>query len=174
MVAPASGLPPTLPATCGPPASHRVSRGLKSRSATPSYLLGDVKTGMVFDRCGSSRGGRPLWMENILPKGAHGASYAGGGVSPPGDPYGGLSPGHTSVVGLRSLPPYHAPPIPPPSRYHYPTYTSPWLVRVSWLAPAPLFESLEKLESAEVRYWACWCLMRVGDMREMTAATSSL
>ena len=174
-MAPASGLPPTLPATCGPPASHQVSRGLKSRGATPN-LLGDVKKpGMVFDRCGSSRGGRPLWMENILPKGAHGASYAGGGGSPShpgGDPYGGLAPGHTSVVGLRSLPPYHAPPIPPPSRYHYPTYTSPWLVRVSWLAPAHCLRETGKCGSEVLG--AGWCLMRVGDMREMTAATSSL
>jgi hypothetical protein len=74
-------------------------------------------------------------MENILPKGAHGASYAGGGVygAHPPDPYGGLpSPSHASVVGLRSLPPYHAPPLPPPTRNQYPTYTSPWLVRVRW------------------------------------------
>ena len=106
---------------------------------------------MVFDRSGSSRGSRPLWMENILPKGAHGASYAGqGSYGPPPIVDYPLPPGHASVVGLRSLPPYHAPPVPPPARYHYPTYTSPWLVRVSparqrlqeaaaWLY-GPLFE----------------------------------
>ena len=87
---------------------------------------------MVFDRSGSSRGSRPLWMENILPKGAHGASYAGqGSYGPPPIVDYPLPPVHASVVGLRSLPPYHAPPVPPPARYHYPTYTSPWLVRVS-------------------------------------------
>ena len=134
---PAATTTSSLPATCGPPASHRPSRGLRSRGATPS-LQGNVNTGMVFDRCGSSRGGRPLWMENILPKGAQGASYAGAGASPshPGDPYSGVAPGQTSVAGLRSLPPYHAPPIPTPSRYHYSTYTSPWLVRVSRFEPA--------------------------------------
>ena len=88
----------------------------------------------MFDRQGSSRGGRPLWMENILPKGAHGVSYSpsfhgAGGREQEHFP-GHLPPGHGSVA-LRSLPPYHAPPVPPPVRYHYPTYTSPWLVRVS-------------------------------------------
>ena len=70
---------------------------------------------MVFDSSGSSEGGRALWMENIMPT---------GGVGYPGHaPYG------PPAVGMRSLPPYQPPP--PPSRYHYPTYTSPWLVRVS-------------------------------------------
>ena len=102
---------------------------------------------MVFDRCGSSRAGRPLWMENILPKGAHGASYGGGGYSEPPVPY--LPPGHTSVVALRSLPPYHAPPMPPPSRYHYPTYTSPWLVRVSLV----LLVSNSRTHCSVVKRW---------------------
>merc|ERR1712013_950336 len=70
---------------------------------------------MVFDSSGSSDGGRALWMENIMPTG--GVGYPG--HLPHGPP----------AVGMRSLPPYQPPS--PPSRYHYPTYTSPWLVRVS-------------------------------------------
>ena len=70
---------------------------------------------MVYDRGGMQ--GQAMWMENVLPGG--GTNY----------------PSHTGVVSgyghtpLRSLPPYHPPP--PPARYHYPTYNSPWLVRVS-------------------------------------------
>ena len=61
---------------------------------------------MVFDSSGSSEGGRAVWMENVMPQ------------HPP-----------PSSMGLRSLPPYQPPPT--PSRYNFPTYTSPWLVRVS-------------------------------------------
>ena len=61
---------------------------------------------MVFDSSGSSEGGRAVWMENVMPQ------------HPP-----------PTSMGLRSLPPYQPPPT--PSRYNFPTYTSPWLVRVS-------------------------------------------
>jgi hypothetical protein len=64
---------------------------------------------MVFDH-GSGEGGRALWMENVL--------SAGGGA-------GAAQYGPTS---LRSLPPYPNPPV--PARY-YPTYNTPYLVRVS-------------------------------------------
>ncbi len=64
---------------------------------------------MVFDH-GSGEGGRALWMENVL--------SAGGGT-------GAAQYGPTS---LRSLPPYPNPPV--PARY-YPTYNTPYLVRVS-------------------------------------------
>merc|ERR1719445_979014 len=59
---------------------------------------------MVFDSSGSSEGGRAVWMENVMPQ------------HPP-----------PTSMGLRSLPPYQPPPT--PSRYNFPTYTSPWLVR---------------------------------------------
>ena len=73
---------------------------------------------MVFDSCVPSsvetHGGRvgagAVWRDNVLPGG-------GGGAPPLPHP------------GLRSLPPYQPPPT--PSRHHFPTYTSPWLVRVS-------------------------------------------
>ena len=61
---------------------------------------------MVFDSSGSSAGSRAVWMENVM------------------------SPGQGS--GMRSLPPYQPPPT--PSRYNYPSYTSPWLVRVRFLS----------------------------------------
>ena len=64
---------------------------------------------MVFDTSTSSQGGRALWMENVMP---------GAGYHPVPQP-----------PGLRSLPPYQPPPH--PARQHYPTYASPWLVRVS-------------------------------------------
>ena len=76
---------------------------------------------MVFDSSSSSQGGRALWMENVMPGGGGGG---GGGA--------GYQP-HPPVVGLRSLPPYQPPPH--PTRAHYSTYASPWLVRVS---PLPL------------------------------------
>jgi hypothetical protein len=65
---------------------------------------------MVFDH-GSGEGGRALWMENVL--------SAGGGTG--AAQYGG-------PTSLRSLPPYPNPPV--PARY-YPTYNTPYLVRVS-------------------------------------------
>ena len=73
---------------------------------------------MVFDSCVPSsvetHGGRvgagAVWRDNVL---------AGGGGGAPPLPH----------PGLRSLPPYQPPPT--PSRHHFPTYTSPWLVRVS-------------------------------------------
>jgi hypothetical protein len=78
---------------------------------------------MVFDH-GSGEGGRALWMENVLSAGG------GGGGAVQSQPYGGGGP-----TSLRSLPPY---PNPPPAasaaaRY-YPTYNTPWLVRVSHVA----------------------------------------
>lgn len=76
---------------------------------------------MVFDH-GSGEGSRALWMENVLSAGGGGGAashhYSGGGAS-----YGGGGP-----TSLRSLPPYPNPPA--PARY-YPTYNTPWLVRVS-------------------------------------------
>ena len=60
---------------------------------------------MVFDRDGAS--GRAVWMENVMPG----------------------SSGHSSA-GVRSLPPYQAPPT--PSHRYFPTYTSPWLLRVRY------------------------------------------
>ena len=73
---------------------------------------------MVYDGMYGDPGpsnSRALWVDNVLPSSS----------SPEGPSYGDAPP-------PRSLPPYQPPP--PPARYHhYPTYTSPGLVRVSIL-----------------------------------------
>ena len=75
---------------------------------------------MVFDH-GSGEGSRALWMENVLSAG--GGSSSGGAAG-----YSGAGAVQYGPTSLRSLPPYPNPPA--PARY-YPTYNTPWLVRVS-------------------------------------------
>jgi hypothetical protein len=75
---------------------------------------------MVFDH-GSGDGGRALWMENVLSAGSAAGGATGG--------YSGAGAVQYGPTSLRSLPPYPNPPV--PARY-YPTYNTPWLVRVSW------------------------------------------
>jgi hypothetical protein len=90
-------------------------------------------------------------MENVLSAGSAAGGATGG--------YSGAGAVQYGPTSLRSLPPYPNPPV--PARY-YPTYNTPWLVRVSWggggsetrdIVEKYIYTSIYKKQSGIVLGW---------------------